>query len=147
MHLAEFLSGPNKRRDRRRLRAKNSTRTTDASFLRSFSLSFFALAFLFVRGTKSSLFRKRERERERAHAPPPAPSPPPSGFCQPPKVVKYSADVFHPSSLHPRLSSTQEDGEPLLRIRYVNREDDNRTETGESRTRGPLLPFTFSSIR
>lgn len=147
MHLAEFLSGPNKRRDRRRLRAKNATRTTDASFLRSLSLSLSSLSLFSLCGAQSLLSLERRRERERAHAPPPAPSPPPSGFCQPPKVVKYSADVFHPSSLHPRLSSTQEDGEPLLRIRYVNREDDNRTETGESRTRGPLLPFTFSSIR
>lgn len=123
------------------------------------SLSLFSLCA--SRGTKSSLFRERERGREggpvphhdrhhRHHRV--------AGFCQPPKVVKYSADVFHPSSPSPcrftLASAPRVHGRgPLLRIRYVNREDDNRTETTDESRAGaleregppPPLPFTFSS--
>lgn len=122
MHLAEFLSGPNKRRDRGRLSAKNATRTTNPS----------SRTFLFNRPRKSS----------GAHRGPVAPTIPP---CQPPKVVKYSADVFLSppplagpptrSSLLPLNQlisvsrSRSPNGPTLLRIRYVNREDDNQTET------------------
>lgn len=148
MHLAEFLSGPNKRRDRRRLRAKNATRTTDASFLRShFSLC-------------APLGPRRGRERERERRPIPHH-----------RRLHRVASVNRQKLLSiPRMYSTPPLPSPpftlassapwtgtLLRIRYVNREDDNRTETDDGSRAGarsfeapsppPLLPlpFTFSS--
>lgn len=143
MHLAEFLSGPNKRRDRRRLRAKNATRTTDASFLRShFSLC-------------APLGPRRGRERERERRPIPHH-----------RRLHRVASVNRQKLLSiPRMYSTPPLPSPpftlassapwtgtLLRIRYVNREDDNRTETDDGSRAGarsfeaPSPPPPSSSI-
>lgn len=56
MHLAEFLSGPNKRRDRGRLSTKNATRTSDPSAfpLRPYSHFSVSSAFSLCPGHKVS---------------------------------------------------------------------------------------------
>ena len=164
MHLAEFLSGPNKRRDRRRLLAKNATRTTDASFLRDpspFLYSHFSLLYLFSlpHGTKSS-------------GPCRAPAPPTTSTTtivapvnrqkllsiprmysillpsRTPFFGRLSFSLSLSLSLSPSVSPRPPlYGRTLLRIRYVNRKDDNQTETDCPLSTGPSLSLIFFHSR